>query len=205
MSCNVEGIILAAGLSTRMGAAKLILELDGEPVITRVVHAALQSVLARVVLVIAPDSSRLIHALGPIASNVKLHLVVNRYPERGMSTSLHAALAAVGPEATGAMVVLGDQPFLTREIIDALVGAFCTDQEKIVQPAVRGRPTTPVIFPADLFPQLLETVGDVGGREVVNRNRDRVVIQEMGLNYDDSDLDTPADVEKAAARVSARQ
>lgn len=201
MTCTVEGIILAAGLSTRMGAAKLTLELDGVPVIARVVRAALASSLSRVILVVGPDSAGLILALGSLAEDVRLSRVVNPTPERGMSGSLHAGVCAVQPDAVAAMVILADQPFLSAEVIDGLVAAYCHHREKIVRPGVRGRTTTPVIFPADLFPQLLATRGDVGGRDVVNRNRDRVVEIEMGSAYDDTDLDTPADLKKAAARA----
>jgi len=202
MACHVEAIVLAAGLSTRMGAAKLGLEVDGEPVIARVIRAAVGSVLDRVIMVVGPDSDRLVRALGPLAEHSKLSRVENPRPDRGMSSSLRAGMSAIAPTADGAMVILADQPFLTGEVIHHLIGKFCTDREKIVQPAVYGRITTPVIFPAALFSQLSEIVGDIGGRDVVNRNRDRVVIQEIGSMYDDIDLDTPADLEKAAARAS---
>jgi len=201
----VEAIILAAGLSTRMGAAKLGLELNGEPVIARVTRGAVGSVLDRVIMVVGPDSDHLVRALGPLAEHSKLSRVENPRPDRGMSSSLRAGMFALGPTTDGAMVVLADQPFLTREVIDHLIARFCADPEKIVQPAVHGRTTTPVIFPAALFSQLREVVGDIGGRDVVNRNRDRVVIQEIGSMYDDIDLDTPADLVKAAARASTRR
>jgi len=188
-----------------MGAAKLTLELAGESVIARVVRAAVGSVLARVILVVGPDFDRLVRTLGPLAGHSKLRRVVNPHPARGMSSSLHVGVTAVGRDATGAMVVLADQPFLTGKIIDDLVAVHCSDRKKIVRPAVHGRKTTPVIFPADLFLQLLETRGDAGGREVVNRNRERVVLIEMGSMYDDTDLDTPADLETAAARASTPQ
>ncbi|MCA1961300.1 MAG: nucleotidyltransferase family protein [Desulfomonile sp.] len=202
MRCHVEAIILAAGLSTRMGASKLSLELLGEPIIARVVRAAVGSALDRVILVVGPDSDHLVRALGPLGAHSKLHRVENPHPEHGMSSSLRSGMREVRPGADGVMVVLADQPFLTGKVIDHLIAAFCVDREKIVQPAVHGRTTTPVIFPAALFSQLCEVVGDVGGRDVVNRNRSRVVIQEIGSMYNDIDLDTPADLETAAARAS---
>ena len=54
---QIEGIILAAGLSTRMGVPKLTLEIEGIPIIRRVVRAALESELHRVILVIGPSDS----------------------------------------------------------------------------------------------------------------------------------------------------
>jgi len=75
MTCRVEAIILAAGLSTRMGAAKLGLELNGEPVIARVTRGAVGSVLDRVIMVVGPDSDHLVRALGPLAEHSKLSRV----------------------------------------------------------------------------------------------------------------------------------
>ena len=61
---KIEGIILAAGLSTRMGVPKLTIEIEGIPIIRRVVRAALESELHRVILVIGPSDSRAEEALG---------------------------------------------------------------------------------------------------------------------------------------------
>jgi molybdenum cofactor cytidylyltransferase len=63
-------------------------------------------------------------------------------------------------------------------------------------PLVMGRRTTPVIFPGMLFPELMDETGDIGGRNVLKRHADQVVELEMGQEYDDTDLDTPEDLEK---------
>ena len=76
-SHKIEGIILAAGLSTRMGVPKLTLEIEGIPIIRRVVRAALESELHRVILVIGPTDSGSVEALGPVATDPRLSQVVN--------------------------------------------------------------------------------------------------------------------------------
>lgn len=191
---RVEGILLAAGLSTRMGTPKLLLEIAGRPLVSWVVQAALGSALDRVVIVEGASDCGLEAALGTIAEDLKVSRVVNPHPERGMSSSLIAGVSAVGADTAGALIMLADQPGLTSEVIDELVAAFQTDRSRIVVPSVRGRRTTPVLFPADLFPELLKTTGDVGGREVANRNTHRIVEIDMGSRYDDSDVDTPQDL-----------
>jgi molybdenum cofactor cytidylyltransferase len=77
---------------------------------------------------------------------------------------------------------------------------FRADPGKIVMPTVKGRRTTPVVFPHDLFGELRAVTGDVGGRDVLNRNQDRVVSLEMGEAYDDVDLDTPEDLARMMGR-----
>ena len=74
---KIEGIILAAGLSTRMGVPKLTIEIEGTPIIRRVVRAALESELHRVILVVGPSDSGSLEALGPVATDPRLSQVVN--------------------------------------------------------------------------------------------------------------------------------
>jgi molybdenum cofactor cytidylyltransferase len=193
---KIEGIILAAGLSTRMGRPKLTLEINGTPVITRVARAALESELHRVILVIGPADTGVKEALGPVATDPRLIQVVNPHPQAGMSSSMHKGLESLDHDAAGVMILLGDQPGITGDIINELLAAFRRERTKIIVPYVLGRRTTPVIFPATLFTELMEEAGDIGGRNVLKRHGDQVVELEMGQEYDDTDLDTPEDLDK---------
>ncbi len=191
----VQGMILAAGLSTRMGRQKLLIRVGGIPVITRVVRAALGSRLNRIILVTGPTNSELLESLGPENVNARLLIAVNERPEEGMSSSLKTGMMMVAKEMLGIMVILGDQPFLTSAIINRLLDEFNKQTDCIVAPMVQGRRSNPVIFPADLFPELRMVRGDMGGKSVLQRNPERVVGIEMGGYYDDKDLDTPEDLQ----------
>jgi molybdenum cofactor cytidylyltransferase len=191
----VQGMILAAGLSTRMGRQKLLIKIDGIAVIARVVRAALESRLNRVVLVTGPTNSESLESLGPENTHARLLIAVNEFPEAGMSSSLKTGMMMVTKGTLGIMVILGDQPFLTSEIINRLLDEFKKQTDRIVAPLVQGRRSNPVIFPADLFPELRMVSGDIGGKSVLQRNLERVVGIEMGGYYDDKDLDTPEDLQ----------
>jgi len=195
-----EGLVLAAGLSSRMGRQKLLLDVGGAPMVVRVVRAALASSLRRVVVVGGPCTD-LVETLVSARTEPRLTVTVNPNPEQGMSSSLRAGLACLSPGASGVMVILGDQPFLTSDVIDRLIAAFRSDSDKIVVPSVMGRRSNPVLFPADLFPDLARTRGDVGGRFVLKRNARRIVRIEVGDTYDDSDVDTPQDLKRLTRKV----
>lgn len=137
-------------------------------------------------------------ALGQMAMNRKLYTVINPNPERGMASSLRVGLSAVRAGTAGAMVILGDQPWLQVHVIDGLMQTFLDSASRIAVPTVRGRRTTPVIFPSVLFPELMNETGDVGGRNVLNRHCDKIVYSELGSGYDDSDFDTPEDVKRTS-------
>lgn len=191
----VQGMILGAGLSTRMGRQKLLIKIGGVPVIARVVRAALESRLNRVVLVTGPTNSELLESLGPESANARLLIAVNEFPEEGMSASLKTGMMMVTKGTLGIMAILGDQPFLTSAIINRLLDEFKKQADCIVAPMVQGRRSNPVIFPADLFPELRMVTGDIGGKSVLLRNPERVVGIEMGGYYNDKDLDTPEDLQ----------
>jgi len=192
----VQGIILAAGLSTRMGRPKLVLEVGGRPVIQTVAEAALGSGLNRIVLVVGPSATDLRSHLGSLAGDPKLGIVENPRPEHGMSSSLRAGMKAVDDGTAGVMIILADQPGQTSQLFDRLAAEFVKHPQSIVAPAINGRRTNPVIFPGWLFEELIKQSGDIGGREVLNRHADRVVLVEMGSEYDDRDLDTPEDLQR---------
>jgi molybdenum cofactor cytidylyltransferase len=198
----VEGIILAAGLSTRMTYCKLEAELEGVPLVMRVVRAAVESELDRVVLVTGPGGVACLGAsdADPILS--KVQMVANLNPERGMASSMRAGLDTVKRQAAGAMVLLADQPGITAEIINELLGEFRRNPDKMIVPFILGRKTTPVIFPAALFPELKATVGDVGGRDVLARHAERLLGVELGTRYNDTDVDTPDDLERIRKRFA---
>jgi len=205
MGQSIEGIILAAGLSTRMGKPKLLLDMHGRPALWWVVRAALESELARIIVVLGPDSERITARLPDLEAASRFFIISNPQPERGMSSSLAAGLAHVDPTAAGALILLGDQPGITGAVINDLIAAFQGNAERIVAPTVQGRRTTPALFPRSLFPDLMRIRGDVGGREVLNRYPDRVVLVETGPYYDDTDMDTPADLEKPQMKFPGKK
>jgi molybdenum cofactor cytidylyltransferase len=192
----MEGIILAAGLSTRMGRQKLLIEVGGIPVIRRVAHAALESRLSRLILVTGPSNSKLLQALGPDAKHERVLIVVNDHPEEGMSSSLKTGMMLLTKETSGVMLILADQPFLTSAIINRLLDEFHKQTDRILAPLVHGRRSNPVIFPADLFPELEMVTGDAGGRSVLQGHSARVVGIEIGGYYNDIDLDTADDLQR---------
>jgi molybdenum cofactor cytidylyltransferase len=197
---NVQGIILAGGLSLRMGADKLLLKLDGVPVLLRVIRATLESALSRIVLVTGTGAE--VAALcAPLENDPRLSRIANPFPERGMSSSLRLGLSRVSPDAAGAMILLGDQPRVTGDVIDELLRVFVRDPSRIVLPTIDGRRTTPAVFPSDLFPALTAVEGDIGGRLVVRRNPTRIFTVEMKALYDDGDVDTVEDFEAMAGKI----
>lgn len=185
----IVALVLAAGASTRFGSHKLLAPLDGEPVVRHAVRRALASVADEVLVVLGRDASTVRAAL----DGLPVRFVENPNYGAGMSTSLRAGMAALGPRAEAVVIVLGDQPRIEPVVIDQLVAAWREARVAIVAPVYRGVRGHPVLFDAAVFGELSLVDGDRGARAVVGRDPARVA--EVVIDAPaPADVDTPEDL-----------
>jgi len=189
----ISAVVLAAGSSRRMGEQKLLLPLAGKPVLQWVLESALASDAAEVVGVVR--SLELLAAQISVR-HPKLVWLVNDKADQGQSTSVIAGLWAINAASAGALFMVGDQPLVQRELINALISRFRQSSALIVAPTYRGEPRNPVLFRRDLFPELLQLSGDRGGRGLLVKHAARTEFVEWqdGLSF--MDLDVREDYER---------
>jgi molybdenum cofactor cytidylyltransferase len=191
VSHSTAAVVLAAGLSRRMGQAKLLLPIRGRPVVRLTVECVLASGIDTVVVVSGREHEVLAEAL----SGLPVRFAVNPTPEAGQSSSIRVGIAALPERTDAALIVLGDQPFLSREIIPALLAAFTRTGKPIVVPRYRDGRGNPVLFGRAMFPELAQIVGDQGARALIERDPSRVA----GVEFDSpmpQDIDTPDDYDR---------
>ena len=189
----VSAVVLAAGRSTRMGAQKLLLPVEGRPMVERVVAAAEGSAAAETVVVVGSEAGAVRAAVG----GHPVRIVMNPDHERGMSTSLRAGVSALPPGCEAVLFVLGDQPFITSAVMDRLIGRFAEAGAGIVRPLAGGGPAHPVLMAAKYFPEIMALEGDVGAREILARHEEDVTYVELDDPRSTLDVDTLADYEAA--------
>jgi molybdenum cofactor cytidylyltransferase len=193
---RVAAVVLAAGSATRMGGGKLLLPVGGRPMVQRVVDASLASRVCRTIVVVGNEADAVLGTLG----DRPVDIVVNDDYANGMSTSLRAGLTAVDAEAEGALILLGDQPFVSAALLDELIDRFGTCGKPVVRPVWEGLPGNPVLIRATLFPELMRERGDVGGRRVVDRRPDEVCLVPIRDPHELVDIDSPDEYEKERHR-----
>jgi molybdenum cofactor cytidylyltransferase len=185
----VAGVILAAGLSRRMGGFKPLLPFRGAPLLAHVLAAARTSGLAPLCLVLGHRSAE-IQATVDLA---RTDVVVNSDYARGQAGSLKAGLEAVRSRCRAAMFVLGDQPLITAGLIDTLIEAYLERKAAITLPVFEGQRGNPVIIAARLFPELERLQGDTGARALFEAHRaeiHRVTVDDPAVLID---VDRPED------------
>ncbi|WP_067928837.1 nucleotidyltransferase family protein [Alicyclobacillus shizuokensis] len=190
-SPRVGGIVLAAGLSTRMGRPKPLLELAGIPFVRRVAAAATSGGLAPVVVVVGPDELQVRRALAGLPG---IRLVKNPDYASGMASSLATGVREVMAYCDAVMVLLADQPLLPASVVDQLRARYAEERAGgilIVRARYAGQPGHPVLFDSAVFPELLQLQGDVGARSVVSHHASALAWADFANPWWGKDVDTP--------------
>jgi molybdenum cofactor cytidylyltransferase len=180
-------VVLAAGAGRRFGGTKQLAELDTKPLLQHAVDAQLAvPALEKIVVVLGHDAPRI---LARVDFGNAAPLVIEDWRE-GQAASLRAGVAAAdGAEAV--LVTLGDQPYITPQVI-----AMVLDHRRRFTPAVRatygGAPGHPVLLERDLFADVMALEGDVGARDLLAM----VPVGEVEAGYlcDPLDVDTKEDL-----------
>ncbi|HSL50345.1 MAG TPA: nucleotidyltransferase family protein [Candidatus Deferrimicrobiaceae bacterium] len=194
----IAGLVLAAGLSRRMGRAKLLMPVDGRAIVRHAVETVLAGGVDSVWVVTGPDVEPVEAAL----AGLEAQIVVNPAPEEGQASSLRAGIAALPASVDAVLIALGDQPSLAPAIIPALLAARRTSPKLIVAPRYRDGQGNPVLFKREIFPELLRLTGDQGARPIIQKEPARVEWVELDLPMP-PDVDTPDDYEKIRAKLRA--
>ncbi|MFC1943246.1 molybdenum cofactor cytidylyltransferase [Chloroflexota bacterium] len=183
----ISAIVLAAGRSQRMGVPKLGLKLGGKSLIEHVIDNALASKVSEVILVLGPETAHLQPSLKGLS---RVKVVENQQPEQGQSTSLRLGLQCISRWAQATLILMGDQPLVTPDIIDALINKYSQSRGPIVAPLYGGQRGSPVLFDRSLLGELMAVEGDKGGREIVEKYKDSVVPVSFAEPLVGGDVDT---------------
>ena len=199
---RVGAVVLAAGQSSRFRAGggldltKLVAKIDGKPIVRRVVEAALAA-KARPVVVVTGYARDSVEAA---VADLDVRLTFNPRFASGLASSLKAGLAATPSEVAGALVLLGDMPWIEPRLIDALIDAFLARKDALAAiPSRDGRRGNPVLLGRGLFEAAMRLTGDEGARRLIGALSASELVEvetpDTGVTFD---IDTPADL--AAAR-----
>jgi len=189
---KVAGILLAAGTSSRMGSNKLLFELEGESVLRRAAKRALAGGLSPLVVVLGHESDRAHREI----EDLPCQWALNPLYEQGINSSLKSGVMAVqGLKAPAAMVMLADMPFVTPEMIAAMIDRYRTTTAPLVISDYEGVNAPPMVYDRSLFMELLMMTGEGCGRQVVKRHRSEAEVIPWPVAAL-ADIDVPEDYER---------
>ena len=188
---GVGAVILAAGGSTRMGVPKQLLQFGGEAMLRRASSVALKAGCRPVVVVTGADAAASRKAL----RGLDVREAENQQWESGISSSVRVgieALVTAHPKTAAVVLMLCDQPFVTREIIARLVAAHRETGRSIVASRYGGSYGVPALFGKVHFTELTTLKGDAGAKRVIQKHLPKVHL--VPFPEGEIDIDTPDDL-----------
>ena len=197
---GVAAILLAAGQSRRMGAAnKLLMDIDGEPMVRRAARTLLASRAREIVVVLGHQAADVTVALSGLA----LRLIDNPAHAEGQMTSVRRGLDALPDRYAGILVGLADQPALTPADIDFLIDAFeGGDGQRIAVPVSDGRRGNPIVLSAENRAVMDGNEINFGCRNLIARNPELVHSVPVTNDRYFKDIDTPDDYAAIAGNAA---
>lgn len=187
---HVAALVLAAGLSTRMGNTnKLLAPMpDGQSMIAHTVDNTCAGGARPVIVVTGHQDREIRHAL---RGKPVRFLHAPDYAQ-GMSASLNAGIAALSAEIGAALICLGDMPLIDPAAHRQIIAAYNPARgHEIVIPIFDGQRGNPVLWGKRFFPDLLKLSGDTGARQILHRFTDFIVEIPVRTDAILRDFDTP--------------
>lgn len=199
---RVAAIVLAAGESSRMqGINKLLIEVNGVPLIRRMLIGLSGAGVDEVVVVLGHEAQR----VQPLVEDFPLTVVVNPDYRDGQMTSMECGLRALTEELNAVLVAVADQPLLGAGDIGELIGAYKKRSHgSIVVPTYQGQCGNPIIFDYALRDDILQGGCDLGCADLIAENPELVVAAEMHNDHFTTDLDTREDLDRLKARLRVK-
>lgn len=165
-------VVMAAGMGTRFGGNKLLREWRGKSLIRRALEAVPSEQLSGVVVVTQYPP------IAALAAEFRFTPIENHHPECGQSHSLRLGLDALR-SCDALLFQVADQPLLRRESVAALIDLYRQHPDCIAALGHAGQRGNPCIFPARLFPELLQIEGDRGGSVVIRQHERELLLWEV--------------------------
>lgn len=196
---RVAGVVLAAGLSARLGTNKLLLRLESEPLVRRAARLALEAGLSPVIIVLGHEAEQVAAALDglPVVS------VVNPDFRAGMHRTLQRGVEQVPAECAAAVVLLADMPFVSAAMLAELVARFRSGTEPLVLSLYGEVQAPPTLYARSLFPEIAAAGEACGRRIVLAHRREAAALRwpEAAL----ADIDRPEDAARLGLRPTEPQ
>jgi len=189
-----SAVLLAAGASSRFLGTKQLAQIGGKTLVERALDAIPVEVRETVV-VLGHEATAVAAALG-VRKGVTV--VLNADYRAGMGGSIRTGILALASEAEGAMILLADQPFVTRPLLRRMLREFEAGGARGIVAAAQGDLVTPpAIFSRKYFGELADLRGDQGARSVIERHPRDVHLVRVRSRRTLTDIDTRDDLEAA--------
>lgn len=196
---RIVAVLLAAGESRRMGERnKLVLPLQGKPLLRRTVETILASDITKLIVVLGHEADKARNALSGLA----VETVVNDDYRSGQMTSVHAGLSAIDETCDGVMICLTDQPLLTPQDLNDLIDGFANrTRGSILVPTWQDQRGNPILLASEHLEAIVTGETNLGCRRLLEKHPEQISTLAMSNDHVVVDMDTPEAYEQVCSRL----
>lgn len=186
---DIWAIVLAAGLSTRMGKQKLLLPYKGKTIVEKVVENILNSGISNVLVILGANKDELTEVLKvwPVKT------LWNEDFREGMHSSVVFGVKSLSSNAKAVLIFLGDQPFISGNVVGNVCEAWKSSGKGIIIPLFEGKRGHPTLYDMKYRTELSNLDPEVGLRSVARKFPEDVFELETFCPEIVRDIDTPDD------------
>lgn len=192
LNIKIGIIILAAGSSNRLGYPKQLVEFNGDPLLQHIIDVAESLEFDTNILVLGAKAEEIENKI----DRKNFEVVFNENWEEGMGTSIRKGINEAlkpGNELEYIVILLADQPFVTKEKIQELTRVQMDTNKQATFSEYAGDVGVPAIFSREIFSDLKFLKGDQGAKKLIsNKSFHYGTVKFEDGNFD---VDTIADVE----------
>jgi len=188
MTSNIRGILLAAGQSSRFGSNKLLHPLGNGKTIIEQSADNLFKACPDSIAVISKQSLKLTELL----SNTDLTIIENTQAENGIGSSIACGVHAA-TDADGWLIALADMPFIDNRIMQKIMQGM-GKTKCIIAPSHNQQRGHPVLFSKHFYEQLSQLNSDIGARDIIKNNLDKLKLIEIDDTAIFRDIDVFSDL-----------
>jgi molybdenum cofactor cytidylyltransferase len=186
---TLDCVIMAAGLSKRMGKNKLMLKINEKTIIENFLNNLPFEKFRKINMVYFDENVR------DKCSDYKIHFIKNNVPEKGKGYTIFLGQKN-SMNSDGTMYFVADQPFLTKNTILKLIDEFLNFSDKIIIPKVKHKTFNPVIYPSFCYNDLLKIGEDRGGKSILKKYESQIKLVEFENEMEFTDIDTQEEYDK---------
>ena len=200
MNSRIAAVVLAAGLSRRMGTPKMVLPWGETTVIGRVVSVLTQAGIEEVLVITGGARQQVEVALQGMPARVAFN---PRFAEDHMTLSLQVGLAALPADVEAALVTLGDQPQIEPAVVQAILQAYFEKRSSLVVPSYQHHRGHPWLIARELWKDVFALHTPQTLREFLNAHAGQIDYLPVENASVIRDLDTREDYERDRPAPSA--
>jgi molybdenum cofactor cytidylyltransferase len=183
-------LLLAAGASTRLGQAKQLVKIGSRTLLERTCDVALTIENQGVIVVLGAHCE----AIKPAVEHLPVQILVNENWQAGMGSTIACGMAQLPSDANAVLLLLCDQPLVTTELLEELMGKYRENTGQIIASAYGGSFGPPAVFGQQYFSELSALNGQEGAKKLMERHRERLLLVDFPKG--EMDVDTEEDLKR---------